>query len=737
MAQIFLSYSRNDGNDYVAEVQRELEARSYATWRDTRDLHPDQDFTADIEAAIEKSSHVVVCVTEDSKRNNSFVRREIQYALVIKKPVISLLCTKNVVPHIHIINNECLKYFEDKAKALNRLIEILNDPRLQNEPGNQPEDTFRPYLETALQSIITGLQQRIIRQIDLRSTATPDAVNAPKHQAQTKPLDVFQLAMSGVTMGRNVEPEQVEEKTDFDTFAEAFEYYNHRVLLMGAPGAGKTITLMAYAREAYAARLEDPTKPLPLFGLIPTWNPETQPPLADWLAETYGLDKATVQQEIEQGRALLLLDGLDELGRERPIDPTKPGGEKYDPRLRFIKVSPISNQILMTSRIEEYNDMVARGEKAVLDGAITLQSLSEKQMAGYLADQPELWRLIREDEHLWEITTTPLLMSFFAFAYQDMSAEERIQLTQLNNALDLRDRIFLGYIEKRYEHESKKVNADLAFSLEEILDILGKLATQDAASLWGTTNIISPYEQDKVLNQSELVSFAKLTRQMHILISIETGSFRFIHLMLYNVLVYKYSTLALKDENHHARENAAIALGRIGDARAVAPLVVALKDKNGDVRSSAASALGGIRDTRTIEPLIDALKDADWTVRSSAAYALGEIRDVRAVEPLITALKDEDDDVRRSAADALGEIADMRAVEPLIAALKDSNEVIRHSAVNALTYIEDVRIVEPPIAALEDEYEYIRSDAADALEQIGTPEALAAVKKWQKQQRKR
>src|SRR5690606_18473465 len=189
-------------------------------------------------------------------------------------------------------------------------------------------------------------------------------------------------------------------------------------------------------------------------------------------AETYGLDKAAVRREVEQGRALLLLDGLAELGRERPVDPDKPDGEKYDPRLRFIKSLPTNNQILMTSRIEDYNDLVARGEKAALDGAITLQPLGEAQMAEYLADQPELWQLIQDDPQLKEITTTPLLMSFFAFAYQDMSAEERVQLTQLQNALDLRDRIFLGYIEKRYEHEARKIHANLHLTYIEFLENL-------------------------------------------------------------------------------------------------------------------------------------------------------------------------------------------------------------------------------------------------------------------------
>src|SRR5690606_8007956 len=208
-------------------------------------------------------------------------------------------------------------------------------------------------------------------------------------------------------------------------------------------------------------------------------------------AETYGLDKAAVRREVEQGRALLLLDGLAELGRERPVDPDKPDGEKYDPRLRFIKSLPTNNQILMTSRIEDYNDLVARGEKAALNGAITLQPLGEAQMAEYLADQPELWQLIQEDEQLREITTTPLLMSFFSFAYQDMSDEERAQLTQIQNALDLRDRVFLGYIEKRYEHERKKVSSELLFSYDEMLQTLGQLALQNAADWRSEDNVFT------------------------------------------------------------------------------------------------------------------------------------------------------------------------------------------------------------------------------------------------------
>ncbi len=60
-----------------------------------------------------------------------------------------------------------------------------------------------------------------------------------------------------------------------------------------------------------------------------------------------------------------------------------------------------------------------------------------------------------------------------------------------------------------------------------------------------------------------------------------------------------------------------------------------------------------------------------------ASDALGKIGDKRAVEPLITALDDEDELVREGAAKALGMLGDKRAVEPLITALGDEDVSVR------------------------------------------------------------
>ena len=58
------------------------------------------------------------------------------------------------------------------------------------------------------------------------------------------------------------------------------------------------------------------------------------------------------------------------------------------------------------------------------------------------------------------------------------------------------------------------------------------------------------------------------------------------------------------------------------------------------MRMAAVEALGGIGDARAIEPLIAALKDENYYVRESAARLLEKIGDARAVKPLAAARND-------------------------------------------------------------------------------------------------
>ncbi len=103
--------------------------------------------------------------------------------------------------------------------------------------------------------------------------------------------------------------------------------------------------------------------------------------------------------------------------------------------------------------------------------------------------------------------------------------------------------------------------------------------------------------------------------------------------------------LNLKNDDFEVRCYAARELGKLGDSRAVPPLIEALGGSS-VVRNEAIEALGVLCDSRAVIPLIKMLKESGrprtsfgwYGVRYSSAKALGEVGDFRAILPLLDAL---------------------------------------------------------------------------------------------------
>jgi HEAT repeat protein len=124
----------------------------------------------------------------------------------------------------------------------------------------------------------------------------------------------------------------------------------------------------------------------------------------------------------------------------------------------------------------------------------------------------------------------------------------------------------------------------------------------------------------------------------------------------------------LANEDGYVRNAAAIALGKIGDRRAVEPLITAMRyrdegtyedDEDNEARMSAATALGKIADPNSYAPLIETFQDALEKDVSLAWYiidALGMLGDKRAIPILEEAVAHADIDVRKTAASALKRI---------------------------------------------------------------------------------
>ena len=83
-----------------------------------------------------------------------------------------------------------------------------------------------------------------------------------------------------------------------------------------------------------------------------------------------------------------------------------------------------------------------------------------------------------------------------------------------------------------------------------------------------------------------------------------------------------------------------------------------------------------------IDNEIEALMSDNWFIRKTAANKLGKIGDFKAINPLIAALKDDNSFVKLAAAESLGQIGDEKAIKSLISSKGDNihyNEVVTRS----------------------------------------------------------
>ena len=181
---------------------------------------------------------------------------------------------------------------------------------------------------------------------------------------------------------------------------------------------------------------------------------------------------------------------------------------------------------------------------------------------------------------------------------------------------------------------------------------------------------------------------------------------------------------ALHDADRSVANDAAQVLGKLGDRRAVEPLIAALQRKPCLIQCRIMEALAALGDPRAVEPLVACLDDPWEYARAAAAEALGELREPRAIEPLTAKLEDPELHVREAAAKALGDIGDPRAIEPLAAAARQPAQEVRYTAIQALLDINDRSALGPLVAALGDSDSTVRMLAAGGLGELG--EASAA-----------
>jgi HEAT repeat protein len=172
------------------------------------------------------------------------------------------------------------------------------------------------------------------------------------------------------------------------------------------------------------------------------------------------------------------------------------------------------------------------------------------------------------------------------------------------------------------------------------------------------------------------------------------------------------------------REYSAEALGSIGDKRAVQPLIQSVEeDADDEVRWRSIYSLGKIGDHRAVDVLIKSLKSDSWIIRENAAKALGSMGSENVVTNLIDAADDKEWRVRKNIVTSLGQIGDPEAIKPLLKLLNDEDADVRRKTIDVLSHMGSAAY-KPLMELFEGKDWYTRSKAAEVLGKIGDPRSV-------------
>lgn len=194
---------------------------------------------------------------------------------------------------------------------------------------------------------------------------------------------------------------------------------------------------------------------------------------------------------------------------------------------------------------------------------------------------------------------------------------------------------------------------------------------------------------------------------------------------------------AQSDESMRLRSAAALSLGKIGDNRAIIPMMSILnnRDENYRLRLAVAESLGKLGDEFAVSPLIDILADErekSVYLKESVAKALGMLGDIRAIEPLIDILeskrgiRDKFNFLKEQVIEAIGRIGrpSRKATDSLLLTLQDDAPSIRLAAVEALGAIGDEDCLPALLNRVFDENDEVAKAAIYAVYNLGGEEVI-------------
>jgi hypothetical protein len=215
------------------------------------------------------------------------------------------------------------------------------------------------------------------------------------------------------------------------------------LLVLGAPGSGKTTMLLELTRQLIERARQDATEPIPTVFNLSSWTEKLT--LADWLAKElniiYYVPKRVAPTWVKENKILLLLDGLDEVKQESRA--------KCVEAINQFREENGLTSMAVCSRILDYAELKTR---LSFDGAIEIQPLTAHQVDEYFEHSgiglAGINQALQKDTVLREMAETPLFLSIMALAYRNTQSKE---ILVSGNEDAQRWHLFETYIQQMFE----------------------------------------------------------------------------------------------------------------------------------------------------------------------------------------------------------------------------------------------------------------------------------------------
>lgn len=225
---------------------------------------------------------------------------------------------------------------------------------------------------------------------------------------------------------------------------DVFDEMGGALLILGAPGSGKTTMLLELLRDTIARAEGDEDEPIPVVFNLSSWA-ENRKPLAEWLVDELGakylVPKKIGRAWVDDDELLLLLDGLDEVKpehRERCVEAINGFRERHG-------LTPLA----VCSRISDYEALTTHLR---LEGAVLLQPLSYEQIDGYLQragdELAQLRAAVEGDPTLRDLAHSPLMLSIMTLAFVNISLDDAANLGSIDAQ---RKHLLNSYVQRMFK----------------------------------------------------------------------------------------------------------------------------------------------------------------------------------------------------------------------------------------------------------------------------------------------